>query len=390
MTTRLPTLLAVATLLSTGCSRDPGEHTFSQNVAKAFEPCSEAEIRYLAGKHNFQTAFRECGSNNFHQFSWSPDGTKLYFSFTLSHHVMYADAADKHTINVPADLPAGEVEWLSPTQLALPVRPPHGQDSPWRVQVFDVEQQSLFEHELPGLTDLDHLHRAADPRHVYLSADDGGGRRAWSLSLDDGSVEPAFTWLEPGFATLTVTATADALAVGRDGHVTLYRTDGTQLGTWERAERGVLNADGRWLALEFKGDPVSIFFQRHWDELSDKARERELRRAQRFEEHLPEHYQTEVRPPTLSVVDLTSGERWYFSSFLGDQFEWYEPTPYFCSMRLWGFEGKECNPNVILGDLSDRFRAIERGEEMMGVNRWGEDPPSPTDGEPTPDEPTDP
>ena len=171
--------------------------------------------------------------------------------------------------------------------------------------------------------------------------------------------------------------------VGRDNTVErVDLADGSVLNQWSPATRGVLHHDGRWLALEHEGEAVSIFYQRSWDELPPQARERELRRARAWEDRLPDWYPREVHPPTITVVDTTTNARWMFTGFHGHQFSWYEPADFYVSIVLWGFEGKELNRNVLLGNLGDRLRSIEKGEEMFGVTRF-----EPVVSEETDDEP---
>ncbi len=380
-------LLTLSTLLVlSACDRSYPANSLRQNAAAAYTPCSESEIRFLAAKHNFQTAFRECGSNNFNHYAWSPEGTHLYFSFTLTHHIMDAGAENKATITVPTESPTGDAGWLSSSTIAIPVGPAEDGGSP-RLAVYDMTQNSLFHHDLPGLTEVDEVFRGDKSSDVLFSAVKDGARSVWRLDLDDDTLEPAFPWLQGSLDTFTYTHQAQAAAMGRGSELTLYRAgDGAELGSWEPATRGVLHPDGRYLALEHEGEAISIFYQRAWDELSEKARERELRRAKEFEDRLPAWYPSETNPPTISMVDLTTGDRWVFTGFFGHHFQWYEARPYYSSLLLWGFEGKELNKNVLLGDLADRLRSMEREEQMMGFEPWvvpGQEPVPQPEGTPS-------
>ena len=78
-----------------------------------------------------------------------------------------------------------------------------------------------------------------------------------------------------------------------------------------------------------------------------------------------------------------------FTGFHGHQFSWYEPADFYASIVLWGFEGKELNRNVLLGNLGDRLRSIEKGEEMFGVTRFEPAASEETDDEPATGEETD-
>ncbi len=371
-------MIAVELLLLAlmGCSRDPTQGSLSENVGQAFAPCSEAEIRFLATKHNFMPAFRPCGNNHFSDFAWSPDGRQLYFQLGMAHHVMDADSQTKDTRVVPTSSPVGPAAWISSSRLVVPIAPaadaPEG--APLRLALYDTDQASVFSIDLPAdLKDPKDLQRDSTQQSILLTAVRGQGeRRVYRVDLGSGELTEPWSWLGP-VETFTFTPSQNAVTVGASGKVTVHDAEsGEPRGTWAPALRGSLHPDGRWVMLEHLGDPVSIFYQRAWDELSEQARERELRRAKRFEEQLPESYPTEVQPPTLSFADLASGARWTLSSVYGTDFEWYEPTDHFGSFVLWGFEGKQFKRNVLLGDFTARMRSAEQGRDFMGVHRFGE------------------
>ncbi|MBX2803601.1 MAG: hypothetical protein KTR31_38335 [Myxococcales bacterium] len=361
------TLLAIA-----ACSTaDPTAGTLSQNVGQAFEPCSEAEIRYLATKHNFMTAFRPCGNNHFGDFSWSLDGRQLYFQLGMGHHIMDAEAPTKDTRVVPTPSPIGPAAWVSSTRLVVPVGPDAdaaAEANVPRLALYDTEQASVFTVNLPAAwTEILDLQRADDSAHVLLSALVEGTRKVYSVDLTDGTVGQPFEWLS-AVDTFSYTPSQKLLVVGAGNTVTVHETEqGQAKASFTPALRGTLHPEGRWLMLEHEGDPISIFYQRAWDELSEQARERELRRAQRFEERLPDSFETEVRPPTLSFVDMTTSKRFRIDSVYGSDFEWYEPTPFYGSFRLWGFEGKQFKRNVLLGNFTDRMTAAAAGATFIGV-----------------------
>lgn len=404
MTHPLPARVALlAILLAAGCGeRDPLEGTLAQNVGASFAPCNASEIKFLAAKHNVMTSFEPCGNNNFQHYAWSPDGRMLYFQLVMVAHVMNAEADDKAVITVPTETPIGPAGWLSSSRLAIPVGP-REDDGPKRLVLFDMEQRSLFEHPLPGVDQVHVVTRGASSGEVLLLVSDASGQRSMrTLDASDGSLSPAFPFVEGPVDTFTYTPQVDALAVTQGDRTTLYvGATGERRGTFAPAVRGTVHPDGRWLALEHAGDPVSIFYQRAWDELPERARERELARAKRFEEQLAMKgdFPTEVRPPTVSFVDLTEGERWQLTSIYGRGFQWYEATPMYGSLMLWGFEGKEFKRNVVLGNMNDRLRTITRKGTMMGVERmesgqidgfvpalWAKRAPQPTTDAPPSDE----
>jgi len=369
---RSSALALLVGLLASACNNDPTRASFSENVGEAFAQCNPAEIRFLAGKHNFMTAFEPCGSNNFQDFAWSPDGTHLYFQLTYTGLVMDAEAEDKRTITLPTETPVGPAAWLNNARIALPIGPAEGETA-LRIAVFDKDQATLMHHRIPDLAQVDDLQVGATPSQLLFTAIRDGKRRILALDVDDGTVSEPFPWASSlDVSTFTTTPAADnAVLIGADGKVTLYDgATGAERGSWAPAKRGQLHPAGRWLALEHDGEAVSIFYQRSWDELSEHARARELARAKAFEERLPDWYPKEVNPPTISLVDLQTNTRWMFTGFQGHDFEWYTARDYYASFILWGFEGKELNRNVMLGNLADRMRSMERGEEMLGVQRW--------------------
>ncbi len=366
--------LPLAALVACG-SPDPLQGTLEQNVAAAFAPCSANEIRFLASKHNFQLAFRECADNNLTAFRWSPDGTQLYFQLVLSPYVMDASAPNKPIAPVPTTTPIGPGAWVAKYRLAIPVGPAEG-GSRNRIALYDREQQSVF-HVDTDLGEVDASQASGAPTELLVLGTLGGARGIWRIDTSTGEGQPAFPWLDEAPDSFTYQPALDLVVLGHDGRVTVRQgSDGREIGSWPRALRGSMHPDGRYLMLEHLGEPVSIFYQRAWDELSPEARERELRRVRKFEEQLPEGTPTHVQPPTLSWVDLHTGKRWMMTSAYGDRFQWYEAVGHYGSFFLWGFEGKQFKRNVALGAFDGRMASIDKGREVMGVERFeeGENP----------------
>jgi len=369
---RLLVLAGAAWLVLSGCGADPTQQTLSQNVGDAFAPCNDSEIKYLARKHNFMLSFRPCANNNFEQYAWSPDGRLLYFQLVLTAYVMDAEADTKNTSALPISTPLGPVAWLTATRLAVPVGPPGDSEpgAPPRLALVEVRQPSTFYVDLPmGFGEVQELERGRAPGEVLALASWKGRRKVWAIDTSTGEVTEPFPFLPADVRSMTFTPAQDVISVGVEGdEVQLWSTlDGKRVATFAPALRGELHPDGVWVMLEHLGEPVSIFYQRSWDELSEQARERELRRLKRFEENLPDQFPREVRPPTLSYANVVSGERFMLESVYGKDFSWYEPTPHFGSFVLWGFEGKQYKRNVMLGNFTDRLRAVEKGRDFLGV-----------------------
>ena len=155
--------------------------------------------------------------------------------------------------------------------------------------------------------------------------------------------------------------------VGHENKVTVYRADGTELATYAPASRGTLHPKGEWLALEHEGDEVSVFYQRAWEGMSRREREIQEKKAERMAEKFPEWYPDKVKLPTISFVHTASGRRGEIRSFFGTRFQWYENHDYYGSFILWGYEGKQLNRNVMLGEMVFRLYPIENEKEKPDV-----------------------
>lgn len=392
MQTTTPHLLCGALLLaavaSIGCGRDPNEALLSQNVGASFAPCSASEIRFLASKHNLMTAFEPCGNNNFEHFAWSPNGESLYFQLVFTPHVMNALAANKPTVTIATPSPIGPAAWLSNSTLVIPVGPAEGDaDGPLRFALYDIEQKSVFfrpivhkseSGKLVPIRDITDVAMANDRAVLFVGQLSGAPEpTVWRMVTDDGAVDEPYPWVPKPVTSMSYTAALDVLVVGSGDTVRLFdAAQGSVEGSWTPARRGTVHPTGTWIALEHLGEPISIFHQRAWDELSERARERELQRVEQFKASLPKSYPTTIQPPTLTFVHLATNERYIVSSFYGRRFQWYEPTPFYGSFILWGFEGKEFKRNVLLGNMADRLRSMEAGRTFSGVERFS------TSGEP--------
>ena len=363
--------LAAALGVLTSCGADPTKGTLSENVGAAFAPCNESEIKFLASKHNFMLSFRPCANNNFEQYAWSPDGRLLYFQLVMTGYVMDAEASTKNTNAVPVPTPTGPATWLNATRLVLPVGPSGEVEgpAPQRLALYEARQGLTFYVDLPmGFGEVQELQRSSVNGQVYALATWTGRRTVWAIDTATGAVEAAFPWLPDGATSFTYTPSMEVASVGFGNEVQIFDAQlGNRVATFAPANRASLHPEGQWVMLEHLGEPVSIFYQRSWDELSEQARERELRRAKRFEDQLPEHFPRDVQPPTLSFANVATGDRFILSSVYGKDFSWYEARNYYGAFVLWGFEGKQYKKNVMLGDFVYRLRSAERGKDFLGV-----------------------
>jgi hypothetical protein len=353
------------------CSSDPNRATLSEDVGATFASCIESEIRYLVTKHNLMTSFAPCGNNLFEAFSWSPNGKSLYFQLSMTGYIMDAESPNKAVKSVPTASPIGPATWLANERLVLPVSPEQGKTTP-RLAIVEWTTPSVHHLNLTGFQRVETILTSPNAEEVWVLGDleDQQGVLL-AVSLLDGSQRPAFSWLKPGIDTVTYDRTQDWLAVGRGQEVTLFaRTSGETLGRFAPATRGIVHHGGVWLALEHEGEPISVFHQRAWDEVSERAREREVARTKRFEEQLPDHFDREVKPPVISFAHLPTGRRWQLDSVQGWDFQWYEPTDHYASFMLWGFEHKQFKRNVLLGNMTDRLKSVSEGKEFLGVRAF--------------------
>ncbi len=364
-------LLPLVTLGAlTACDRDAlySGSSFSDDVYEAYEECSASEIRFLAGKHNLQTVFENCGANNFGNFAWSPNGVQIYFALPMTAHIM--DAEKKTIEPLPTEKPIAEVAWLDTDLLVLPLPPEEGKDKN-RLVLYDRGSRQLFAIEM-ALTEPDQLVGAGGRDEVLMLGTGTEGRTVYKASFSDKSVAKAWSWLSGDLDTFTYEPTLNRALIGRGDTVTMHdAATGEVLGTWTDATRGSLHPEGRYLALETMGEPISPFDQRSWDEMTPEARERELRRQKEWLKQQPEWVPKSVKPPTLDLVDLEQGQRYRVTAFYGDKFQWYTAMNYFASFVLWGSEGKELNANVALTNLAERLRMAGKGEMPLGLEAYG-------------------
>ncbi len=374
----LASVQLVGAVALSGCGEENfGEASFYDNVYDAYSDCRESEIRFLTGKHGVQTAFDECGSNNFGTFSWSPDGIQLYFQVTHAGHVLHGE--DKTIITVPTPLPVSNGVWLDSDRLVFILPQPEAGMPGLRVATYDHRKTTTkavdTQIEQPSM-----LQRGADEQHVFVTALDAqGARRPYTLDIGTGAAQRAFEWIEQPVATFTYQPDLGMVTWGAEGRVHLAGVDGEDRTTLEDAQRAVVHPEGRWVLLERPGAPVSNFDQTAWDEMSDEARERAERRRDTWAERLPDWADTETRPPSMDLYDLESGQRYRFTEFQGDHFEWYQARNHFCSFRMWGIEEKELNKNIALVDLTDRMRLLERGTYPQGIELVQAVPATPAD-----------
>lgn len=357
--------LLAATLL-VGCQPSQDSTTLFQDVGMSFEPCNEAEIRNKNRTYDLMPALRVCGSNNVAHFAWNPSGTHLYFDLTLTGNVLDASQGHKPLQSLPIDQPTGQPAWLNDQRIAVPIVPaPKDKAGRERIALYDIRAMVLELMPVPGVSGITDLQRGPDPNTLYLTAlGPDGTRGIYRFTPSDGALDQPFTWMSAPVDSFTYTPEPDRMVVGQGGTLTVYDRTGTSLGTYA-GKRGTVDPTGRWLAIERDGEEVSVFYQRSWEGMSSREREIAEKKARRLGERFPDWYPKTVKLPTLEFVHLPTGKRGASKSFYGTRFQWYEREPYWGSFLLWGYEGKQLNTNVQLGNLRLRLGAIEKGSEAI-------------------------
>ncbi|MCK6506190.1 hypothetical protein L6R53_22905 [Myxococcota bacterium] len=361
----------IALLLLGGCSREEfhGGQTLTQTIAQAYADCNESEIRFLAGKQGMQTAFGNCGSNNFAHMSWSPNGRWLYFQLTHGGHLM--DGEDKTILTVPTETPVANAAWLRDDLLAIPLGPAKDATSDkGRIALYNRTASTLDEVALDLTTPRDLQPGPTEGSLLLTGLDAAGARKVVVLDTATGATSPAFAWLDTVDAaagSLVLSPAAGLVGVAGPDGGTLYKVDGTEIRRFPGAKRVVPHHEGRYVAIERDGDPVSPFDMRSWDELSEEARQRELARQEKWLENQPDWVVKEIVPPEVQVFDLQTNALYQVTSFWGDRFQWYAPRNYYASFVMFGIEGKQLNRNVALVDLREKLRMLENGQTPLGV-----------------------
>jgi hypothetical protein len=181
-------------------------------------------------------------------------------------------------------------------------------------------------------------------------------------------VERALPWLDQTISRLDISEMADMVAWSTETDTELVRlSTGESLHLFEAVSRAVPHDSGRWIILETEGAEISNFNQRTWNELSPKARERELARQKKWEARQPEWVELTARPPEIQLFDINSGKRYRITSFRGDEVQWYPHKGHYIAFMMWGIEGKQLNRNIGLTPLEERIRMVDADQIPMGV-----------------------
>jgi hypothetical protein len=331
LNSRLPSLaLALTLVLGAGCSSDtPSLH---ENLKTVYSACKPDPIRLHAAEKGLQLAFEPCGSNNFKQFTWSPDGTSLYYQASQGGWVMRNTGEN---IPLRGVFPSSRPAWINDEMLAFAVI------GKGRIGVYQVRAHIVSYLDVPQV-DIEQLVRGdADDELLYLAAEAPGGvKYVYRLHVDTVETERAFTWLNNGVEEFHYRRETGAICYREfagDDVTCAEGSSGEEIIHVKNRTRGALSLDGRFLITEGKGAAVKV---------SDLPPEK-----------LPKFIPEEIFPPAFWLHDVESGKEVLWKGVHGDHFEWYTAKSYFGSFFLWGFEERSANRNIPFGDLRAFLRA---------------------------------
>lgn len=329
----LPRTLALAApLLLLGCGDDSGP-TFKEAVHEVYAPCKPDPVKVAAAKKATQLVFRPCGSNNFTHFDWNPEGTSLYYQSSMGPWVL-KDTTEHIPLGI--GVPRGRGAWVTDDIVAYP-----DQDGRkigiYNVRTNIVNLVELDQHE------PEQLEKGGPADSVlFLGADVPRGTKAiYELRADMAETERAFPWLAGPVEEYTYRASQNIVCYRMlEETVTIcaHGETGKELHRLADRSRASLSPDGRYLVSEGEGPEISVF------KPSEDG-------APPSAENLPGGASSMMLPPEFHILDRESGEELLWEGVHGTNFDWYDPSPYFASYMLWGFDNVPMNRNVALVDL---------------------------------------
>ena len=316
---------SVATVLGPGCNDDDGP-TFTEAVETVYTPCDADDIKFRSASHGIQLAFRECGSNNFKYFTWSPNGLNVYYQASQGGWVR-KDTGENYPLRIGA--PRAGSTWLNSELLAYPDA--DGQ----KIGIYQVSSHIL------NLLEIDQVHPEqlqagieADEVLYLASETPGGVKDVYRLSANTAESEKAFLWMDMGVDAFTYTPAVDIACyteMGGKDVICARGETGDEVIRVVGRTRGAISTDGRYLVTEGPGAPVKVF--------ADDSIPR------------PDFMPETITPPALWITDVASGDELLWEGVHGTSFEWYSAASYYGSFFLWGYDGREVNRNVTLVDL---------------------------------------
>jgi hypothetical protein len=328
------------------------KHVSTFDASGVWVPCVETELKSRAKEHAMQLVFEPCGSNQFLDFSWAPDGLQLYYE--LPDRAMILNADTSRTSTIEQNVPHGPGTWLHEDLLVVPVsdeatapksiKPPTQSRIGVFNQLAELQATHIIDIGLPrdlqpwndgarilltGIAPGDGL------RYPYIFDPQGGHLHRVLQEL--GAVEN-LSWAGP----------EGLIAYFNGKETVVQRASGVQavsdwqvLARYEDVRRGIVHPSSRYVALETLGPPVSLY----------------------------EGSSETIQPPEIHFLDVKNGQRYRITAFQGDHFQWYEFQDYWGSFILWGFENEQVQTNVVALDMSTWLQADEAAQAERGMEQ---------------------
>lgn len=341
------------------CDRDDfyAEPSLYENIKEVYEDCSVERIGFMKKKNNIQTLFEDCGSNNINDFSWSPDGSLVYFQLFTGAFIMSPE--NRGVDDIPIGEPVAKGIWMHQGLLAIPVAHPTDRtQNPNLVLYFTGGM--LESHPIPGTKPQD-TQRYKDGVTLLTIIDDSGKRRPYFFDTKTKEFKRAFVFLDQ-VDNIETAATIDLLSYKDDKGVHLTKLDGTSIRAFPKGLRGVPHREGKYFALEVDGEPLPFLQTQSLTYKTPEARAREEARLKKKTAELPSWIPKEFIPKELHIVNLENNNRYRMLNVYGYKFDWYPARNYYSSFYLLGIDKQHINNNIALMDLGIMLLMADSGD----------------------------
>ncbi|MEE2827811.1 MAG: hypothetical protein VX498_01370 [Myxococcota bacterium] len=324
-------LLTVSLVIAAACAPSDAP-TFTDNIKTVYASCKGDSIRLRAAEKGLQLAFEPCGSNNFSRFTWSPDGTTLYYQASQGGWVMRENGENFPLRGVH---PAGRPAWINNEILAYPA------SKGSRIGIYQVRAHIVSFLDIPQVEAEQLVRGQADDEVLFLAADiPGGVKYIQRLRVNTTETERAFPWMNHGVESFHYRKEMDVVCYrefGGSDVLCAQGEDGEEIVEIKDRKRGTMSTDGRFVITEGDGEAIQVSDEPDEDRAAFLPRE--------------------IIPPALWISNIKSGETLPWEGVNGSDFEWYEASPYYGSFMLWGFDGREVKRNIPIGDLRAYLRS---------------------------------
>ena len=340
-----------------------------ENLQSAFDDCNDKEIAFLARKFNIQTAFTNCGTNNFSHFSWSPAGNLLYFQLIGGAYILNPESMGVDSI--PTTVPLHGAAWITPSLLTIPVAKEGAEkdfgehEANTAADIIWYNLGGMLDRTTLDIYDPQDLQRWGEGNLLLFSALDkpNGKRQAYLLDGATKQLSSPFPFLPAGFKQLSYAPETKEVAILMDDELQLYSSEGKLKLSHAPVRRINFHPEGRYLAAEVAGKPIPAIGKSKLIYLNKEEEERDLERMRQEAEKLPDWADKEITPDEIQILDIQRGELWAIDYFYGTQVEWYSAKKYFISFMMHGIDGHLINQNVALTNIHMELYDVDQNEQ---------------------------